>query len=210
MVGLPVDYCWVWQGQFGDQVGHWFYIKDFVFCRKSLKWLMLGVCIGVDLKKEVLVKECRWRGGAGALFWDGGRLCWCYFWGNWWPKLSYSWNEGAILHHDVYDNIWHHGEKWQRERYVNREAVRFKYLDIVRNHYTYWHNVDDHNNFWQSPIRIEKTWATSQSTNHAFELLLRVTEVNIFLTMTNIYGHEPMKNIEFQKNLSKTLLKNAY
>ena len=38
---------------------------------------------------------------------------------------------------------------------VNGEAVQFKYPEIVQNHYTYRHAVDDSNNRRQSPFSIE-------------------------------------------------------
>ena len=50
---------------------------------------------------------------------------------------------------------------------------------------------------------------TSYWPNHVFVFLLGVTEMNILLALTNIYGHELMKNPEFRKKLAKALLNNT-
>ena len=97
-----------------------------------------------------------------------------------------------------------------RKRRINGETVRFKYPEIFWNHYTYQNDVDDHNNLRQSPISIEKTWVTSYYPNRFFVFLIGVIEVNILLALTNIYGHELMETLEFQKKLSKELVNNTY
>ena len=80
----------------------------------------------------------------------------------------------------------------ERKKHFNGETVRFKYPDIVQNHYTYQHNVDNKNNRQQSTISIEKKWATSNRPNRVLALMIGVTELNIVLAMINSYGHEPM------------------
>ena len=190
MLGLPVDYCRGWQGQFEDQVGNWLWIQDFFnavnhWIEKG--WLFCGSC---DWKKEVLNKKYWRRVGEGALCWEGGRLWWCYFCSNWWPTLPHSWKEGSILHHDFDDNIWHLGENFQwQKKHISREMVRFKYPEIALNHYTYQHAVDDNNNSQKSPISMDKTWVTSCWPNRVFSFLIGVKEVNILLSLTNIYVH---------------------
>ena len=48
--------------------------------------------------------------------------------------------------------------------------------------------MDDHNSRRQAPINIEKKWETRYWLNRVFASLLAVIEVNVFLTMKNIYG----------------------
>ena len=43
-----------------------------------------------------------------------------------------------------------------------------------------------------------------------FAFLLAVTEVNVFLTMKNIYGGDDMKQIVFRQKLAKDLMHNDY
>ena len=88
------------------------------------------------------------------------------------------------------DDIW---------RFVTGETVRLKYLENIWNHSTYQHAVEYHNNLQQSNTRIEKTWAISYWPNHVFAFLFGVTEVNILLALTNIYGLELMETIDFEK-----------
>ena len=83
--------------------------------------------------------------------------------------------------------------KWRS----NGETVRSKYPEIVRNHYICRHAVDDRKNRRQSPVSIEKTCTISYWPNPVFAFLLAVTEVNILLALTNIYGHKPMETLEF-------------
>ena len=92
--------------------------------------------------------------------------------------------------------------KWR----VNGDTVCLKYPDIVRNHYTYQHDDYNHNNLQRSFISIENTWATSYWHDCVFAFLHGVKEVNIFLALTKIYGHEPMRTIEFRNEPVKALL----
>ena len=58
-------------------------------------------------------------------FWKWSKICWWNLWINWWPLLTYSWNEGYILHYDDDDNICYLWEKCQREETVcQREEGR--------------------------------------------------------------------------------------
>ena len=97
----------------------------------------------------------------------------------------------------------------ERKNRLNGNTVQFEYPEIFLNHSIYQHSVGNHNNLRQSPILIENTWATSYWPNCIFVLLIEVIEVNIVLSLTNIYGHEPIEAIEFQKKLAKALLNNT-
>ena len=95
----------------------------------------------------------------------------------------------------------------ERKWHVNGETAHFKYSENFHNHYNLRHSVDDYNNSQQPHISIEKNWAISHCPNCVFLFLMRVTEVNIFLEVTNIYSHGPMETPEFWIKLAKTLLK---
>ena len=88
--------------------------------------------------------------------------------------------------------------------------VKFQYPKIIYNHFKYWHAVDDHNNRWQSPISIEKTWKTKWWPNRVFAFLLALTEINCLLVWVNILKHDPIETLEFWKMLAKELINNPY
>ena len=107
-----------------------------------------------------------------------------------------------------YGTLERHGEENQRN--VDGCQVTFEYPEVVKNHYTYRHAVDDHNSRRQSPISIERTWETRYWPNRVFAFLLAVTEVNVYLAMTNIYGAPAMKQIQFRQKLARELMENTY
>jgi Transposase IS4 len=78
---------------------------------------------------------------------------------------------GAINRRDYNDN----GVKQQ---------ITFQYPEVISNHFTYRHMVDDHNSRRHSPISLEATWATKTWENRVFTFLLAITEVNINLANT--------------------------
>ena len=61
------------------------------------------------------------------------------------------------------------------------KTTKFKYPEVVHNHYKYWHMVDDHNVRRQSPISIEESWATCRWPNRVFAFILGVSEANAML-----------------------------
>ena len=74
-------------------------------------------------------------------FWEVGRVFWWHYWSNWWPTLMYSCNEGTILYHDTYYNIWHLGEKWQWEKTARQRrygAVQVSRYCLEPLHQTKW------------------------------------------------------------------------
>ena len=70
--------------------------------------------------------------------------------------------------------------------------------------------VDDYNNQRQSPISLEKTWATMWWPNRVFAFLIAVIEVNTYLSAVHIYGFDSMEQLSFRKLLAKELLFNPY
>ena len=86
----------------------------------------------------------------------------------------------------------------------------FKYPEVVHNHYTYRHAVDDHNSRRQSPISLEETWATKWWPNQVFAFLLGVTEVNANLAFSYFYGGEKEEQLTFRRKLAKELIYNEY
>ena len=70
--------------------------------------------------------------------------------------------------------------------------------------------MDDHNNKRHSPISLEVVWTTKYWHNYVFAFLLGVTEVSINLAATYFGGQPQMGQIEFWKNLVKTLIFNSY
>ena len=108
----------------------------------------------------------------------------------------------------TYGTLERHGEEKQRN--VDGCQVTFAYPEVVKNHYTYHHAVDDHNSRRQYQISIERTWETRYWPNRVFAFLLAVTEVNVYLAMTNIYGEPAMKQIQFRQKLAQELMDNTY
>ena len=69
-------------------------------------------------------------------------------------------------------------------------STRFKYPEVIHNHFQYRHAVDDHNAKRHSPISIEVVWATKHWPNRVFCFLLSITEVNCFLAETYVTGQK--------------------
>ena len=89
-------------------------------------------------------------------------------------------------------------------------SKRFKYPEVIHNHFQYHHAVDDHNPKWHSPISIEVVWATKRWPNRVFCFLLSITEVNCFLAESYFTGEKSDSLLDFQKRLSFELIENAY
>ena len=66
-------------------------------------------------------------------------------------------------------------------------SKRFKYPEVIHNHFQYCHAVDDHNAKWHSPISIEVVWATKRWPNRVFCFLLSITKVNCFFSRNLLY-----------------------
>ena len=89
-------------------------------------------------------------------------------------------------------------------------TTRFKYPEVIHNHFQYRHAVDDHNAKRHSPISIEVVWATKQWPNRVFCFLLSITEVNCFLAESCFTGRKSDSMLDFRKRLSLELIENAY
>lgn len=94
----------------------------------------------------------------------------------------------------------------------NGEPVRkkFKYTEIIYNHFKYRHAVDDHNNKRHQPISFEEIWATKWWPNRVFAFFLAITEVNIKLVMENILGSKVTSMLQFRRRFAKVLIHNSY
>ena len=56
---------------------------------------------------------------------------------------------------------------WKEQDGVTKTA-KFKYPEVVHNHYKYRHMFDDHNARRQAPISLEESWATCRWSNKVF------------------------------------------
>ena len=88
-------------------------------------------------------------------------------------------------------------EKGEMKKRVdaNGNVISFRYPEIIHNHFQFRHAVDDHNNRRQSPISIEKTWATAWWPNRVFAFLIAVVEVNTYLAALHLYGYDAMEQL---------------
>jgi Transposase IS4 len=101
----------------------------------------------------------------------------------------------------------------KRRDYVDngiKRQITFQYPEVISNHFTYRHMVDDHNSRRHSPISLEATWATKSWENRVFAFLLAITEVNINLAHTYFYTKETVGSIDFRKDFAKALINNRY
>ena len=89
-------------------------------------------------------------------------------------------------------------------------SKRFKYPEVIHNHFQYHHAVDDHNVKWHSPISIEVVWATKRWPNRVFCFLLSITKVNSFWAESYFTGRKSDSMLDFWKCLSFELIENAY
>ena len=55
---------------------------------------------------------------------------------------------------------------------------KFHYPEVIHNHFTFRHTVDDHNGKRHSPICLEYVWATKRWAHRPFSFLLAISEVN--------------------------------
>ena len=103
-------------------------------------------------------------------------------------------------------------KKGEIKKRVDDEGLltSFRYPEIIHNHYQFRHAVDDHNNRRQSPISIEKTWATVWEPNRVFSLLIAVVEVNTYFAAIHFYSYDKMEQLGCRKLLATELLLNPY
>ena len=108
----------------------------------------------------------------------------------------------------TYGTLQRRGE--EKDRIVDHAKVSFKYPELIFNHYTFRHAVDDHNNRRQAPISIKRSWSTNWWPNRVFAFILGVTEVNVYLALVNIFNCESIEQLEFRKLLAYHLIHNPY
>ena len=61
----------------------------------------------------------------------------------------------------------------------SKVVKKFKYPEVVYNHYQFWDVIDNNNSMRMSPISMEETWMISRWANRVFCFLLAVMVVNI-------------------------------
>ena len=103
---------------------------------------------------------------------------------------------------------------------VNKEGAmkrlkRFKYTEVIVNHFQYRGAVDGHNAKQhhdcgsKNGLSIESTWTMNRFENKVFSFILVTTEVNAYLARQ--YSTErDYKQVEFMKKLSHQLLFNTF
>ena len=87
---------------------------------------------------------------------------------------------------------------------------RFKYPEVLHNHFRYRHLINDHNSKRHQPISLEVVWATQEWGCRPFEFLLAVTEVNVKLVSEHFGGCEDKGMIAFCKQFAWELINNDY
>jgi len=86
----------------------------------------------------------------------------------------------------------------------------FKYYEPFYNHFTYRHQVDDHNNIRHSPISLETSLRTNDWKVRVFSFVLALVEVNARLAYAYFSSNEPLTHIQFRRKLSKELIDYSY
>ena len=87
---------------------------------------------------------------------------------------------------------------------------RFKYPEVVHNHFRYQHLVNGHNSKRHQPISLEVVWTTQEWSHRPFAFLLAVMEVNVKLASEHFGGCEDKGMIAFCKQFARELINNDY
>lgn len=102
----------------------------------------------------------------------------------------------------------------ETERFVgppaDRRRIKFNYPEVFGNHFKYRHMVDDHNARRHAPISFEESWATKTWTHRIFAFLIAITEVNMQLCSKYFYVKDDVSQINYRKELCKSLIFNKY
>jgi Transposase IS4 len=99
----------------------------------------------------------------------------------------------------------------EKQRRVQGQIVKLKYMEPFANHYLYRHCVDDHNNLRHSDISLEEIWVTHSWENRVFAFILAISEVNTFLGWKLFANSETtMTMLQFRRCLAKELITNDY
>jgi len=96
----------------------------------------------------------------------------------------------------------------------DRTMKRFKYTEVVANHFKYRGAVDDHNGKRhdcgsKNGLSLESTWTTNRWENKVFSFILAITEVNAYLAQ-QYFTEREYKQVEFRKKLAHQLVFNTY
>ena len=104
------------------------------------------------------------------------------------------------------------GREMRRQWKQNGELVtkKFKYPEVVNNHFLFRHSVDDHNMKRHSPISLEVVWATNRWPNRVFAFLLGITEVNCFLAEKQFTSWKSESMMDLRKSLAYELIENNF
>ena len=89
-------------------------------------------------------------------------------------------------------------------------SISFRYPEVVHNHFSYHHAVDDHNGKQHSPINLEVVWATKKWPNRVFAFLMSITQVNCYLAESYFTSRKSESMLDFRKSLSHQLIENDY
>ena len=95
-----------------------------------------------------------------------------------------------------------------------RTMKRFKYTEVVANHFKYRGAVDDHNGKRhdcgsKNGLSLESTWTTNRWENKVFSFILAITEVNAYLAQ-QYFTEREYKQVEFRKKLAHQLVFNTF
>ena len=103
----------------------------------------------------------------------------------------------------------------QREsvRGSNGETCKFKYTEVIANHFDFrgavdFHNSKRHDCGTKHGLSIEETWRTTNWALRVFGFIIAITEVNAFLAMRFFGGFEGTQ-LEFRKQLAQDLIYNG-
>jgi hypothetical protein len=83
----------------------------------------------------------------------------------------------VLMMMSTYGTLLHQGKYTTRQTILDGKATKtkFRYPEVVANHYHYRHMVDDHNARRHAPISLEETWATSTWSHKVFAFVLLIT-----------------------------------
>lgn len=98
----------------------------------------------------------------------------------------------------------------EQKRKVNNREVRFRYPEVVANHYLYRGVIDKHNQRRHYPIPFEKRWGTKRWDHRVFGFVLAVTEINILLADAFLKRESPMATDDFRRLFALALINNKH
>ena len=94
---------------------------------------------------------------------------------------------------------------WRRQK-----IDKFKYPEVVYNHYQYWDVIDNSKSMRMSPISMEETWMTSRWSNRVFCFLVTVTVVNIQNAGCYFLNLSKIDALLARKLIAEQLIHNKY